>query len=454
MESKMSARYRRRTRAIRLAPTSQRRRHVLLLVLGLTVPTALTAACGATVGGAGDTAGSGSGDVARIRPSTRPAIEAAFPRESYRPGAAARLRVYSRARGVTLQVFRAGTEPGRIAARDELRGSPVGPPRRLGTVRPGQVIWVRMQRRWESGFYFARLTGAGGKVGYAPFVVRPRRLGGHRVAVVLPTLTWQAYNFRDDDGDRDEDTWYADPAREHAVRIGRPYENRGVPPHYKHYDQPFLRWLFHTARAADYLAQADLEATNGRTLARAYDLIVFPGHHEYVTQREYDAVERFRDLGGGLMFLSANNFYWRVDRRGDRIIRIRHWRDLGRPEAALVGVQYVDNDDGRRRGPWIVRSRLAAPWLFSGLALRRGDPFSSGGIEVDMLAPSSPRGTRLIAEIPNLLGPGVSAQMTYYETASGARVFAAGAFTLAGSVWQPDVSRLLENLWARLAREG
>jgi hypothetical protein len=71
-----------------------------------------------------------------------------------------------------------------------------------------------------------------------------------------------------------------------------------------------------------------------------------------------------------------------------------------------------------------------------------------------MIAPSSPRGTRLIAEIPNLFRRGVSAHMTYYETARGARVFAAGAFTLAGSVWQPIVSRLLENLWARLAPEG
>ena len=94
----------------------------------------------------------------------------------------------------------------------------------------------------------------------------------------------------------------------------------------------------------------------------------------------------------------------------------------------------------------------AAPWLFSGL-LRRGERLSNGGIELDMMAPSSPRGTTLVAEIPNLLGPGVSAHMTYYETPSGAKVFAAGAFTLAGSAWQPDVSRLLENLWARLARE-
>ena len=41
----------------------------------------------------------------------------------------------------------------------------------------------------------------------------PEKLGGHRVAVVLPTQTWQAYNFRDDDGDGKADTWYADPEK-------------------------------------------------------------------------------------------------------------------------------------------------------------------------------------------------------------------------------------------------
>ena len=50
-------------------------------------------------------------------------------------------------------------------------------------------------------------------------------------------------------------------------------------------------------------------------------------------------------------------------------------------------------------------------------------------------------------------GAGKTAQMTYYETRRGARVFAAGAFTLAGAALQPDVSRVLENLWARLADE-
>jgi hypothetical protein len=42
--------------------------------------------------------------------------------------------------------------------------------------------------------------------------------------------------------------------------------------------------------------------------------------------------------------------------------------------------------------------------------------------------------------------------MTYYETARGAKVFAAGAFTLAGNVYDPAVQRFLANLWARLSR--
>ena len=54
------------------------------------------------------------------------------------------------------------------------------------------------------------------------------------------------------------------------------------------------------------------------------------------------------------------------------------------------------------------------------------------------------------AEIPNLIGPGGTAQMTYYETPAGARVFAAGAFTLAGAR-DPLSRRLLENLWRHLA---
>ena len=80
-------------------------------------------------------------------------------------------------------------------------------------------------------------------------------------------------------------------------------------------------------------------------------------------------------------------------------------------------------------------------------------PQRNAGIEIDSLAPSSPQQTRLVATIPNIFGPGVSADMSYYQTKAGAKVFAAGAFSLAASIWQPPVRRMAENLWARLASD-
>jgi hypothetical protein len=79
--------------------------------------------------------------------------------------------------------------------------------------------------------------------------------------------------------------------------------------------------------------------------------------------------------------------------------------------------------------------------------LQPGDAFGRGGIEIDSKAASSPRDTQVLAEIPNLFGRGRSAQMTYYETRAGAKVFAAGAFTLAGRALRLPEKRILENLW-------
>ena len=143
-------------------------------------------------------------------PSTKPRIEAAFRRESYRSGSVGKLVIFSkRVRSVSVQLFRAGTEDGRISSRDEMRGTPVTALRQLGIVRRKQGVWIPIPDS-PSGLYFAKLTGPRQRVGYAPFIIRPRRLGEKQVAVVLPTLTWQAYNRRDDDRDGRADTWYAD----------------------------------------------------------------------------------------------------------------------------------------------------------------------------------------------------------------------------------------------------
>jgi hypothetical protein len=382
----------------------------------------------------------------------RPSVEAAFRGESVKPGTVASLILFNSARGLTLQLFHTGPERTPTVGNSELQGVPVTSARAIGEGAPGRVVRVRIGN-WPSGVYFARLTAADGRVGFAPIVVAPRRLGEHRVAVVEPTLTWQAYNLRDDDGDGKGDSWYA-RWTVHTVRLDRPYLDRGVPYHFRSYDLPFLHWLAWSGRQADYLSDADLDAiSNPRDLAKAYYLIVFPGHHEYVTTHEYAIVRSYRDRGGNLAYLSANNFFWQVIQRGCTIQRTSQWRDLDLPEAALIGTQYRGNDDGEHRGPWIVRDTRAAPWLFAGTGLADGSTFGNGGIEIDQAGASSPKGVHVIAEIPDLFGPGFTAQMTYYETAADAKVFAAGAFTLAGAVGKdPVVTQLLANLWHKLSQ--
>ena len=385
-------------------------------------------------------------------------IEAAFGRESYAPGDLAAMVLESDEPSLVLQVCRVGGGPLADPQADAMNGEPVTAPlvvdRRTRRDRPRR-LWIRVGD-WPSGLYYARLTARGGRAGYAPFVVRPRTPGEHRVAVVLPTFTWQAYNFRDTDADGYGETWYEGLTSE--TKLGRAYHGVGAPPHFRNYDLDFLAWLARAEQAGridgvDFLSDSDLIAVaDAATLARAYDLIVFPGHHEYVTRRAFELIRGFRDRGGNLLFLSANNFFWRVDRSGSTLTRGAKWRDLGRPEAELVGVQYIAGNRGRRLWPYVVRDTARAAWLFEGTGLRQGSRFGRFGIEIDATSPASPEGIVVVAEIPDLLGRGRTAQMTYYETPNGARVFAAGAFTLARHVNGMPHQRLLDNLWERLSR--
>src|SRR6266496_1253204 len=386
------------------------------------------------------------GNAGRPVDSEKPKLTASFSDESYRPGGTARLVISDTAPNVSVQIFRAGGEAIQTFAHDVMRGTPVGRPSRIGSVHGRRVVSVALGD-WPSGVYFARLTAPGSRVGFAPFVLAPTRLGEHRIAVVMPTQTWQAYNWRDDDGDGSADSWYA-CACKHTARLGRPFLNRGTPPHYKYYEIPFLRWIAQSGHDADIISDAELKSSSGRQLAKAYSLLIFSGHHEYVTTHEYDAVTDFRNRGGNLMFLSANNFFWKIVIRHHVMTRVVKWRDIGRPESALIGVEYFHNDGGQHRGNWIVRSAQSLPWLFEGTGVGNGSKLSNGGVEGDRMTSASPRSTKLVADIPNLYGPGMTAQMTYYEKA-GAKVFAAGAFTLAGGVRQPKVEHLIENLWKR-----
>jgi hypothetical protein len=367
----------------------------------------------------------------------------------YMPGQTAVASVATDARQLDVDVL--SFRNGRGAVDPKTGASPIAPPVALAwrghRKAPGRVrIHIG---DWPSGLYFVRITSKDRRVGYAPFVIRPPVLGTSRIAVVLPTNTWQAYNFADANGDGWGDSWYVNGAFR-RVDISRPYNDSGIPLRFRDFDSAIVAWL--SARGnVDFLTDLDLEhVASGDLLAHVYDLIVFPGHEEYTTAHEYNVVRRFRNLGGNLMFLSANNFFWKVVFQGQVMRRVGEWRNLGRPEAGLVGVQYVASNYGVHQGGYIANT-AGAPWVFAGTGLANGQSFGSYGYEIDIRSPATPAGTILLASIPDLMGPGRTAEMTYYETAAGAKVFAAGALNFGASVGDPVVARILDNVWTRLS---
>ena len=132
---------------------------------------------------------------------------------------------------------------------------------------------------------------------------------------MLSTNTWQAYNFHDADGDGWGDSWYVSGASR-SVDLARPFLDFGVPFRFGDWDLDLHRLAEPDGQAGRLpLRRRPRGVPQRRRLAAAYDLVVFPGHAEYVTEHAYDVVQRFRDLGGNLMFLAANNFFWKVRRR-------------------------------------------------------------------------------------------------------------------------------------------
>jgi hypothetical protein len=395
------------------------------------------------------------------RAGTSPLL-AGFGARSYAPGQAAVLVIDGGATNrATLQIFQAGASgtPGAAAAPGwdkHTFGKPVTAPQQVR--RPsGSERWlvhIRLGSNWPSGAYVARLSW-GPHADYAPFVLRPSRLGVAPVLVVEPTNTWHAYD------DVDGDSWYLDPAV-HVIDLTNPFAASrvngkpvpaGLPEQFQRFDVGFLRWYWHSGYRADFISDDDLERISSARQLSGYRLIVFAGHEEYVTSHTFDLITAYRNDGGNLAFLSANNFFYKVKVSGNTMTGRIPWRNVGRPEATLVGAQYAGWNEGNYPNrPYRITNTAAAPWLFEGTGLHDGSSVGNYGIEVDEPTSASPPHTHVLAVIPNELGPGKPAEMTIY-TRGRSTVFDAGAINFEASAHWPALSRFFSNLWSHLSGE-
>jgi hypothetical protein len=312
---------------------------------------------------------------------------------------------------------------------------------------------LRVGRDWASGFYLALLTNAAGWCRWVPFVVRDLRPATAGL-VVLPTSTYQAYNMWPYDGRVGASLYYGFDSsgktiatgRASAVSHDRPYRDTGLP-HLAEHDIGFIQWTEQHGDDVSYATSEDLEA--GRVDLGRYRAVVFCGHDEYWTVAMRRAAAAARDSGTSLIFLSANNCYWRVrygssDRRRDeRVVSctkvsprpgqpvplMTQWRKAGSPEQELIGAQYVSVVDGY--APLVVRSDQH--WFWAGTGLRDGDEIANvvwGEADQTMRGGRLPQARGLVT-LANSLYPrkGETHQhhTTLYQAPSGAWVFAAGS---------------------------
>ena len=215
---------------------------------------------------------------------------------------------------------------------------------------------------------------------HIPFTVRDPLAAGPAdpgpaadLLLVLPDVTWQAYNLFPEDGHTGASLYHAwdeqgrllgEPQAAVTVSFDRPHAGAGLPLHVGHaYD--FIRWAERYGYDLAYATASDLHA--GLVEPSRHRGLIFPGHDEYWSDPMRRTVERARDRGTSLVFLSANTMYWRVELTSGacgepgRLLNCRKrqrvpadspaagpsgavsalWRDAGEPEQQLLGVQYA-----------------------------------------------------------------------------------------------------------------
>src|SRR4051794_30268696 len=180
-------------------------------------------------------------------------------------------------------------------------------------------------------------------------IVREPRGRPSTILIQVPVNTWEAYNGW---GGRSLYPFTSQGGRWGTrVTFDRPYDRP---------DTPFV-WELQGARFLErqpYTVsyQTDVDTDRHPATLKHHQLVVTLGHGEYWTRAMRDGFDAARDAGTNLVFLGANTGYWQARYEDDRRTLVEYrstadpiadpldktilFRDLGRAECELLGVQY------------------------------------------------------------------------------------------------------------------
>lgn len=303
---------------------------------------------------------------------------------------------------------------------------------------------------FRSGMYSAFLKDANNTAMYVTFIVKPHTRGQVSLAVIASTNTWNAYNNWGG-----KSLYVPDPGYAKYLSLLRP-NPRGAPifagrEHLASAENLILSWLEKNGYRYDLFSDIDLHTDS--TLLDNYRTVVLNTHPEYYSSEMIDHLQRFLARGGNLLYLGGNGMYWKVtfdlknsvmECRKDGSVHSQTgergglWRNLGKPEAAILGVGYT-GPGYNTFAPYRVLA--GSHWAFQGTGLETDALFGlegsnggpASGWETDKIDPvASPGQTVVLARGTNLNNGG--ADMTYYDHPGGGFVFSAGSLSYGGAL--------------------
>lgn len=372
--------------------------------------------------------------------------------ESFLPGDQVELRVNSPGRPVTIDVYRLGHYSGlggRLVTSVTQQPGITQPDCTVSDLRmvdcsSWSVTHTIDTTGWTPGIHLAKLRNDAGREKYVPIILAsPKHTG--TVTVVSATSTHQAYNAFG------RYSLYKGPSgtsrdRAHELSFNRPYSGNGAHK-IMGYEAGLIQHLESLGEKLSYSTSFRLEGSASQFAKSA--ALVFLGHDEYWSTRMRQTAEVARDSGTNLVFLGANNMYWRIRWSADGK-KITGYKDAAldpvkdatstttfrefpgaNPEAGLLGSQYACMGASTTQlEPLVVTDPDF--WPFAGTGVRRGQKIDKlVGHEIDQVTPESPKNVVVGARSPYACTTGAShSDFTYYTAPSGAGVINAGTFGL------------------------
>jgi hypothetical protein len=326
--------------------------------------------------------------------------------------------------------------------------------------QPQRANWpvtdvVQTGEDWTSGYYLVEAVLAGRPavplVATTYFVLRQSTTAPpSQILVHVPVNTWEAYNSW---GGRSLYNFTME--RAYRVSFERPFDHQAATPLW--WEIQLVRFLEREGYDVSYATDIDTDA-NPWSLFE-HRLVIVAGHDEYWTLAIRNAFESALAAGTNLAFMGSNDAYWNVkyedggqtiftyksmyDPNPDVTTKTAMFREIGRPECLLEGVQHADIRVLDHPLDYTVTSAGASdPWL-------QGTGFLAG----DRIAGVVGREHDTLTGYPGCVKPGETVLFHYdgggvdlngdairYTAPSGARVFASGAqeFSWALDSWRSD----------------